>query len=1837
MTRPPPLPGELADYRQQLGGFNEQWLKHLTWRLLLVDGDVARYRVRSPISARDWLIARPAALPSEGGFRRLHQEYDVRHQLSPAWAIVPVALIGAVDGPLLVLDDSQGRGLQDVLGERLPILRFLRLALSATQAVGQAHRAGILHRDIKPCNLIEGADGVVRLMAFALSCQRDASGPALEAIRGSFAYMSPEQAGRTGQAVDERSDLYSLGVSFYEMLTGSLPFEGNDPVEWLHQHLALQPAPLDIVRPTVPPALTAVVLKLLAKRADERYASADELAADLRLCLAQWTELQTIHPFEPGARGGLAQGALNASLPGRERECAVLHERVLRCAVTGEGERVLLSGPVGSGKGALVRQVHQDLVAGSIVFAAGRFDPLGQITPYAALTTALRALVLRVLGEHPQGLAQWRQHVLLALGDGAAQVQALVPELELVIGAVPPVAEPPRADASQRLQTVLRAFIAAFGTPGTPLLLFFEHAPALDAHTLALLHNLVETPLPHVVLVLASREPWQGPLAQAARADADHCTELALKPLGLPAVLAMVNTLLGSQGTAMQPLAEVIHDKSGGNPLFIQQLVRTLVEEKRLVPRPGALGWAWDQQALLAYPMADNVVDLLLMRMARLPRRTRWLLGLLALIGTRADLAQIASLGRLQPARARQALGAAVQAGLLLAEGEGWCFSHDRVRETAYHAIAPRHRALQHTRLARQLLQAMDDHQPPAYLFRIALHIQQCAHEQLQAQDLQAFVDALLRAARRASDTATLPFALQYLRLARELARCPRWQQAPAQRYAMDLLYAHCLMNSADYAGAHACIDQVLDRVDSLCQVSALYVLKLEALSLADNYMAALHTGRAGLALFGIEFNACDRQQVLAQVNEALGERPIEALLAHQTVDNSFIAAALQLMAAMIIPAIHVERELALPLLGRMVQMTVRHGVSAASVPGLAWFGVLLADEYAEHAQGQRYTELAVRLEQVLGLDTGQVSTQLALGRTSAWTRSLAFSLACGEQAFAAGRREGRAALSCYACHHIVCTLLVMGGPLAQVEQRIDAAVALADASGFADSRLLLEIQQACVRGLRDADLSCTSDPLQAWQVRVEASRMLPIGFFYWLYRGMLAFFQGRHEAARDHLSRAQAQKGCMAAHVHLMDLAFYSALNHAALAASAYSPLAAVQGLQPYLADLRRWARLNPQAYLDRQMLVEAEIARLQGDLVRALQLLEGAIEHAAASGCAPVQAMAHERAANCHQALGLASSARSHRVSARDGYQRWGALNKVRALETAHLYLSNQPLDARTSIDMLNGQQYLDLVSVTKASQALSREIVFERLVETLLANTIVHAGARNGVLVLVEAGDLLSVARGEAADAGVRVSLQQQPVQARGLPLSLLYTVMRTGRTVALVQAGRDADFADDPYFAVQEAGAVLCLPLLKQGEVIGLLYLENPLASGVFTLARVAMIELLAAQAAISLETARLYAQVLDENARRRDTEAQLRTSKALLAIGQKIIRSGSFRWDVTTDQAQWSDELFAVWDLPVSSKAPSPEALIRRVHSEDAERMHAQLQWARQTHLPLRMAFRIVLEDGSVRYLEAHAEPAEDGVYVGVTSDVSERRATEAALRGARAELGRVRHSTVMGELAASIAHEINQPLASIVTNASASLRWLQREVPQVGEALEGLRDIARDGRRAGDIIRSLQALARQEPASRSWVAIDELIQHVLRLTAVETEAQQVAVHTSLQAQGMAVQVDGVQLQQVLYNLIVNAVEAMGRVPQATRHLQVSSRVPVAGHLVVMVEDSGPGVSVEDEDKVFNAFFTTKSTGMGMGLAICRSIMDAQEGTLHLHRGREGQTMFVFTLPCACNP
>jgi signal transduction histidine kinase len=434
-----------------------------------------------------------------------------------------------------------------------------------------------------------------------------------------------------------------------------------------------------------------------------------------------------------------------------------------------------------------------------------------------------------------------------------------------------------------------------------------------------------------------------------------------------------------------------------------------------------------------------------------------------------------------------------------------------------------------------------------------------------------------------------------------------------------------------------------------------------------------------------------------------------------------------------------------------------------------------------------------------------------------------------------------------------------------------------------------------------------------------------------------------------------------------------------------------------------------------------------------------------------------------------------------------------------------------SRASISIPGGQDTLDLVSVMKANQALCEEMLLDRLIEILLTNTILHAGAQRALLLLVKDGAPVISATGQSQDGGIVIALSSAVPSKNDLPLSILYRVMRTRQRLVFDDVGNDPYFSADQYLLRHQVRSVLCLPLIKQGQVIGVLYLENNLACGAFTTSRTTVLELLAGQAAISLETARLYAELLEENARRKDTET---------------------------------------------------------------------------------------------------------------------------ALRNARAELERVSKATVMGELAASIAHEINQPLASIVSNAAASLRWLNRQTPVVEEAMSGLRDILDNGRRAGEIVSALQSLARQTPQNRQRVQINDVIRHVVALTTNEVEQQRVLLTTHLTRSPLRVNASCVQLQQVVLNLILNALDAMSGGDHVLRRLSITSEVVAEEYVVVSVEDSGAGVAPENMDKLFNAFFSTKDKGMGMGLAICRSIIEAHLGSLYAMPARYGGTTFVFVLPVA---
>lgn len=1839
---------------RQVEGYTAQWLKLLSWELLFVDGEVDRYRAHVPGCARRWLISRASAGLLERGLRRIEQQYLLAPLLDPDWALPPVAVLHTPEGPLLICDDPGGQSLDEVADGSLSIDGFLRLAISASHALARAHGKGLLHRDIKPGNLIRGADGKVRLTGFGLSIGAGDAALIDDAICATLAYMSPEQARRVERQADERSDLYSLGMTFYEWITGRLPFHASDAVEWVYCHVARQPPSPQQFRASIPAPLARLILDLIAKNPADRYQSAASLEADLRECLAQWNQFQHIATFEPACRDTRPQASEYKVLVPRPVESQALQAAFSRVAQCGRCEVVLLSGQTGAGKSTLVRQLHQDLALTRVWFASGKFDPNRPNMPYASLAQALRSLVMRVIGESAEELARWREKLEQAVAGQGRLIANLVPEIELVLGPQGAGPDLPANETRHLFHSVLHRVLNSFASAQRPLVLFFDDVHGRDEATLSFITSFSEGPYENILLIAAYREdPEPGCTLPAAflnrlRQAPTGLQEIQVSALDLQAVAQWLARTLQTDAAVIMPLAVLVHEKTGGNPFFVGQLLRTLLDERLIRVDRTATGdtLRWDLVRIREHRHAENVIGLMVARITRLPTQTRVFLGQMACMGSSVDLPTLCRVTQVEKKSLCRHLAPAVEAGLLVEDHQGYAFYHDRVQEAACELIAPEARPAEHVRIARILMadaypEGLEPQRRAESIFSIASHLQRILPEDCSEAEREPFCALLIRAAQQALESAAIDASLGYVHTAATLIGKSCWERCPELARELGFVHAQCLLLEGEFEPAGRVIDDLLNHVHGVVERAAIYVLKVELLVLACRYQDAVVTAGEGLRLFGIHIPAhvtgMDVEQSYRYLLEMLGSREIASLRDLPEMRDVTFEAAMGMLSSMIASASFIDDDLLFVLTCEMVQLSLEYGICAASTHGFAWFGVALAHQYKAYEDGAAFAGVAHTLVQERGYSSSQSTTLVALDQVSVWTQPLSHALEHARSALASSYNAGNLTMSCYACNHIVSDLLVMGEHLERVEQEIERGLDFAQRARFRDVEAALHTQARLVRALRLGRIWQSEEPSverEALEDLACNSAMTPVAFWWWLFKGVARFLYRDFDSAAQCLEKANTLAWSTPAHIHLLELHFFSALNLSASCRQGGDCAATLALMTPHVQQLEGWAALNPQTFRDKALLVGAEVARLQGDAMRAMSLYEEAVTAAANAGFVHVQALAHELAGEFHHARGLYTSARSHYRNARDCYQRWGALGKVADLEARGGILRGQASLARPSIGFVASQDALDLVSVMKASQALSEEIVLDRLIGILLTNTILHAGAQQALLLLVKNDTPQISAKGRATETGIDIDLSVRVPSAQQLPLSMLYTVMRTRQLIVIEDALQLQAFAEDEYFRGRNVRSVLCLPLVKQGLVIGVLYLENNLAPGVFTSNRTTVLELLAGQAAISLETARLYTELVEENTRRREIEAALRTSQATLALGQRISHSGSFRWQPSTDEAVWTDDLFAVWGLPVTEVAPSLQAIERLIHPEDLQAFLVNIMQAVHHARAFQLAFRLLTPEGTVRHLELLGEPAGHDLFVGVTTDVTERKATEAALRTARTELAKVSQATIMGELAASIAHEINQPLASIVSNASASVRWLNRAVPVVTEAMAGLNDIVNDSRRAAEIVRALQSLARQAPPRHAPLQIDEVIRQVVALTATEIEQHQVLLYKAFNGPELMIKGDAVQLQQVILNLITNAVEAMSTVEDRPRRLDISCEAVAEQFVVVCVQDNGAGLDEQHAGRVFDAFFTTKAKGMGMGLAICRSIIDAHGGTLRACNGRAGGAMFVFTLPVA---
>jgi PAS domain S-box-containing protein len=1818
----------------------------------LREGDVAVHRGSGSGLAPILLVA--ADESSLGCVERLEHEYALKSELDADWAARPVALTHYNGRMTLVLEDPGGAPLDRLLGRPLDGSRFLRIAIPLAAALRRVHERGLIHKDIKPANiLVDLATDGVWLTGFGIASRlpRERQAPAPpEVIAGTLAYMAPEQTGRMNRSVDSRSDLYALGVTFYELLTGTLPFTAADPMEWVHCHIARQPAPPDERVAGVPGALSAIVMKLLAKTAEERYQTAAGVEADLRRCLAEWESHGGIELFPLGAEDAPDRLLIPENLYGREREIDRLIASFDRVAATGTVELVLVSGYSGIGKSSVVNELHKVLVPPRGLFASGKFEQYKRDIPYATLGQAFQNLIRSLLTQSENELGRWRDSLGEALGPNGQLIVNLVPELELVIGKQPAVAELPPRDAKHRFQLVFRRFLAVFATPEHPLVLFLDDLQWLDTATLDLLEDLLtHLEVRHLLLVGAYRDNEVGPahplmrtLAAIRAADA-RVHEIVLPPLGLDDVGRLVADALHCPPAGPRPLAKLVHEKTSGNPFFAIQFFTALAEEGLLAYDPAALAWRWDINRIRAKGYTDNVVDLMTGKLLRFSATTREALQQLACLGNVAGVTTLTLVRGEAEAATHAALWEAVHAGLVLQQDGAYKFLHDRIQQAAFLLIPEEQRAEVQLRIGRILLASMKAHDLAEHLFDVANLLNRGA-ERLIDQDERVQVAMLdLQAGQKAKASAAYESARAYFAAGVALLDERHWGSAYDLMFSLSLERAECEYLNGNFDEAEELISELLERGASKIDKAAAFRLKIDLHVMKAEIPEGVESALECLRLFGIDMLAHPtREQVDAEYEKVwtnLGESPIESLIDLPPMTDPEMQAAMGVLSVLSPPAYFTDINLLRLHLCHMVNVSVKYGTTDASAQAYSRFGTTLGPALRRYIDGHRFGMLACNLVEKHGFLAYRAKAYISMEVIVLWTQPIGIALDYVRSSFRAGIEAGDLSTACYSSHHIVTDMLARGDHLDEVWRESERGLDFVRKAKFRDAIDITVAQQRFIENMRGrtASFSVFSDATfdeTGFEAQLTEDRMATMVVWYWILKLQARFISGDYEAAIAAARKAKALLWATDANIQLLDYYYYGALAVAAVYDTA--PLDRQHEWRDLLTAhrerLREWAETYPPTFGDKYALVSAEIARLEGRDAEVMRLYEKAIRSARDHGFVQNEALAHEMAARFYAARDFDTIAHAYLREARRCYLRWGASGKVRQLEQLHPHLRNAlgPAYPTTTIDA--SVEQLDVGTVLKAAQAVSGEIILGELIKTLLRIAVENAGAERGLLILFPGDEPQIAAEATTGRGQVEVTLRQTALLSAELPEAVLHTVIRTRESVILDDALAQQPFSTDVYIAQKRARSILCLPLVKQSKLIGVLYLENSLAPHVFKPARISVLELLASQAAISLENARLYSDLGEREARiRRLVDANI-IGVMIWSVDGEIIEAN----EAFLGMLGYSNE-----DL-ISGRLRRKDLTPAEWHDPDDKAL-ARLK-ATGTIQPREKEF--FRKDGSrvpalvgAASLEGSREET-----VSFVLDLSERKQAEESLRESQRRYGETQialaHAnrvTTMGQLTASIAHEVNQPLTGVRANAESGLRWLRREIPDVDAACRSLEWIIDDGNRASEVIRRVRSLANKTSVEKLPLDVNDVAREVIALVQRELTNHRVSLRMESAPALPMILGDRVQLQQVLINLVMNGIEAMQPVTDRPRELVIRSSQHENSEVIVSVTDYGVGISAENADRLFNPFFTTKDSGMGMGLSICRSIMEAHGGQLWATANAPHGATFQFTLPVNANP
>src|SRR6478672_2186678 len=1750
--------------------------------------------------------------PSFSELLQFRNQYTIAKNLRLPGVVEPYSLESYRNSYTLVMEDFGGISLrqyaQDRCRRRLgeaptrTLAEILAIAIQITDILDGLYQNRVIHKDIKPANVLIHPDTKqVKLIDFSIASLLPRETQEIQnpnVLEGTLAYISPEQTGRMNRGIDYRTDFYSLGATFYELLTGKLPFECDDPMELVHCHIAKQPPAINTKE--IPQVVSDIVMKLMAKNAEKRYQSALGLKHDLERCLQQYQETGKIETFELGTRDICDRFLIPEKLYGREREIQQLLAAFERVA-QGNSEMMLVAGFSGIGKTVVVNEVHKPIVRKHGYFSKGKFDQFNRNIPFSAFVQAFRDLMTQLLSESDLQLQAWKTKILAAIGDNGQVIIEVIPELERIIGQQPPAPELSGIAAQNLFNLLFQKFISVFTTKEHPLVMFLDDLQWADSASLKLMQLLIgESQSSHLLLIGAYRDNEVSPahpliltLDEVTKTGATVNT-ITLEPLARTSLNQLLADTLTCSPKLAEPLTELVYQKTKGNPFFATQFLKALHQDEVIIFDIKAGYWQCDISKISEAALTDDVVEFMAQQLQKLPVETQSVLKLAACIGNQFDLTTLAIVSQISETETATALWKTLQEGFVLPQSEiykfyvgeeetiaratsqtvSYRFLHDRVQQAAYSLIPEEERASAHYQIGQLLLQQISAEAREERIFELVNQLNYGTILVVEQQEREELAQLNLTACRKARAATAYQAAREYAKVGLKLLGTDAWQGQYEMTLSLYDLAAEVAFLAGDFEQMHQWIEAVIHHAKTPLEQVQVYQVKIQALVAHNKFVEAIAIGQSVFQMLGVnlpnEPTLDDIRQLKQEIDALIEGRSIESFFHLPKMSDPQQLAIMQ-NAARLTPVCYMSgTKLYFLVVALQVKLSIQFGNSPVSAFCYVGYAFQLRMLWGDMTMVPQFGQLGYQLALEPDAKNIRAATAMLMGAyVGSWTIHLQETLPILLDGYQAGLETGNLEFMGYDAQLYCFNAYWYGQPLAELEPQIRAYYQqLCDLHQVTAANCVLAYWQAAqiLLGESEDEIPLRQD---AYEEKVLAEAKVDfyrLSFFY-LYRFTLNYWlEDFAKAEHDAAQTRQYLAGGMGSIVEPI-FYFYDSLNVLANSPESMSESEPQwQRIKENQAKLKDWADYGPMNYLHKYHLVEAQKYQLLNCKTEALEFYDLAIQGAKENGYIQEEGLANELAAKFYLDWGKEKVAASYMQEAYYCYARWGAKAKVEDLEQRYSQLLhpilNQPKlrfnpletlatishSSQTSSNSSTSiSEALDFASIVQAAQALSSKIQLDELLSTLNQIILKTSGAETCALLLPHQDEwqIRAITHINPDNELPTTLLQTQPIDGSAvIPLKLVYYVKHTLETVVIEGGKTEIPGLMNDCTLQYHSQSMLCTPILDRGNLVAILYLEHSSTKGVFTRDRLLVLNFLCTQAAISLENARLYQQAQDYAHQVEQSQLQLVQSEKMSALGNLV--------------------------AGVAHEINNPVGFI-------SGNIHEALAAVKDITEYLQL------------YQEKFPCPGEE----------IEEKAEESDIEYLLEDLPKMLNSMQIG--------------CDRIQGISTSLRTFSRADKDYKVPFN-----IHDG-----INSTILILKHRLKANEQRPAI-EVVKEYGNLPSVDCFPG--------------------QLNQVFMNILANAIDALEesnreasleKIKAPAHCITIRTEIKSSEWVTIRISDNGPGISDEIKGQIFDHLFTTKGVGKGtgLGLAIARQIVvEKHGGTIEVNSVLREGTEFTILLP-----